>query len=438
MLSANAAGLNANHRSDPGRPAVAARSAAEPGRTGLGQYLMIALTAVTGSFASIALFIAITGWQDHLADLRFTNMARSHLQTMNAVLDDATGLLFSMRAYFESLDHPVSRTEYQTFSHSLRQRVVGLHDTGWAPRVTAAERPGFERAIRATGHPDFEIRERSADGRLVRAADRDEYFPILYSDPGAINRPILGFDLASEPMRNRVIARARATDRPAATPPLKLMNMQQPNGGVMSFIAVRNAASPDAPATVSPKVAGVVLGAFETEPMIANILASKLPMDTLEMYLFDPKGSPGNRLIYWHSPTTRPAPAEAALLAGRHWASTLELVDQQWGHRLRAVGELRRRRAELDGLGGARRRPHPDRIDRRLSLAHAAPHPAAGTADCQPARNRRGTASPRRQTGLSRPARHPDRAAQPPGVSRHRRKRAEAGAPRIRSGPALP
>jgi len=329
MLFANASGLTPNHRSDPGLwPGPGCRRG-QPGKTGLGRYLMIALTGVVGSFASIALFITITGWQNHLAELRFTGVARSHLQTMNSVLEDATGLLFSMRAYFESLDHRVSRTEYQTFSHSLRQRVVGLRDTGWAPRVAAAERAGFEQAIRAAGDPDFEIRERDADGGLVRAADRDEYFPILYSDPGTTSRPLMGFDLASEPMPNRVIALARATDRPAATPPLKLMNMQPPNGGVMSFIVVRNAALPnsDAPTTI----AGVVFGAFETEPMIANILTSKLPMATLEMYVFDLRGPLGNRLIYWHSPSGRPAPAEASLLAGRHWQTTLELVDQQWG-----------------------------------------------------------------------------------------------------------
>ena len=329
MFSARTGGLTASDRGLPDRPLTPPGRRARPSKTGVARYLMIAFTALIGSFASIALFITITGWQDHLAELRFTSAARSQLQTINSGLEDATGLLFSMRAYFESLDHRIRQTEYQAFSHSLREHVAGLRDTGWAPRVTAAERTGFEQAIQAAGEPGFEIRERGADGRLVRAAQRDEYFPILYSDPGPINRPIMGFDLASEPLRNRVIARARATDRPAATPPLKLLNMQRPNGGVMSFIAVRN---PTVPASdPPPPVAGVVLGAFETEPMIANILASKLPMDSLEMYVFDPKEPAGNRLIYWHSATGRAAPAEAALRAGLNWQGSLELVDQQWG-----------------------------------------------------------------------------------------------------------
>jgi diguanylate cyclase (GGDEF)-like protein len=292
------------------------------------RYVIIVLTGIIGVLTSTGMFVAIGGWQAHLAELRFTSLAHDNLQTINAGLKDATDLLYSMRAYFESLDHRASRAEYLAFSKSLRERVVGLRDTGWAPRVTAAERDRFERDIRATGLPDFQIVERNAAGKLVRAQDRDEYFPILYSDPSEINRPILGFDLASESMRNSVLARARTTERPAATPPLKLVNMQRPNGGVMSFITVNP--KEEAPGDGPQPVDGVVLGAFETATMIENILAAKVRLAGLDMFVFDPAASPGNRLIYWHAADATPAPSEASLLAGRHWQGTLELVDQRW------------------------------------------------------------------------------------------------------------
>jgi diguanylate cyclase (GGDEF)-like protein len=287
------------------------------------RYVIIALTALVGMFTSIGLFVAIEDWQTHLAELRFIGLARDHLQTINSGLKDATDLLYSVRAYFESVDRGVSRTEFQTFSRSLRERVVGLRDTGWAPRVTAAGRQAFEHAIQETGFPDFQIRERNAEGKLVRAGDRDEYFPILYSDPGEINRPIMGFDLASESMRNRVIVRARQTDGPAATSPVKLINMQRPNGGIMSFIPVDG--------REKGETAGIVLGAFETSKMIENILATKLNLVGLDVYVFDPAAPPANRLIYWHSTSGKPAPSEASLLGQSHWQGTLELVDQKWG-----------------------------------------------------------------------------------------------------------
>jgi diguanylate cyclase (GGDEF)-like protein len=290
------------------------------------RYVVILLVGIVGAIASVGMFVAISGWHARVAELRFTSLARDHLQTINSELQDATDLLYAMRAYFESLDHNVSRAQYTAFSDSLRERVVGLRDTGWAPRVTAAERDAFEREIRATGIPDFQIVERNAEGKFVRAQERAEYFPILYSDPSEINRPILGFDLASESMRKRVLARARATDRPAATPPVKLINVQRPNGGVMSFIPVTGGDGRDG----SRPVVGVILGAFETATMIENILAEKVRLLGLDLYVFDPDGPVGNRFIYWRSAHSRPAPSEASLLATRHWQGKLELVDQRW------------------------------------------------------------------------------------------------------------
>jgi diguanylate cyclase (GGDEF)-like protein len=298
------------------------------------RYAIIILTGIVGGLAAIGMYAAIRGWQAHVAELRFTSLARDDLQTINSGLRDATDLLYSMRAYFESLDHRPSRDEYLAFSKSLRERLVGLRDTGWAPRVTSARRDRFEQEIRASGFPDFQIVERNEAGKLVRAQDRPEYFPILYSDPSEVNRPILGFDLASESMRSSVIARARATERPAATPPLKLVNIQRPNGGVMSFITIsRQAEAPGdgpQPAAGPQPVAGVVLGAFETATMIESILAEKVRLLGLEMYVFDPAAPPGNGLIYAHADAAGPVPQEASLLAGTHWLGTLELVDQRW------------------------------------------------------------------------------------------------------------
>src|SRR5208283_3712448 len=78
-------------------------------------------------------------------------------------------------------------------------------------------------------------------------------------------------------------------------------------------------------------VAGVILGSFETAAMIQNFIAAKLHLRGLDVYVFDPNGHVGNRLIYWHTAGGRPPPAEASLLEGLHWQGTLELVDQHWG-----------------------------------------------------------------------------------------------------------
>ena len=319
---------------------------AEPDRTGAGdrgavtdprnqgarsyrwRWVVLLLIGIVGSCISIGMFAAIDGWDKHVADLRFSSEARDRLRIINSGLSDATDLLWSMRAYLETMRHPVSRDEYVAFSSALRSRVVGLRDTGWAPRVTAAGRDTFERDVRAAGIPDFQIVERGADGKMVRAAEREEYFPVVYSDPSEINRPILGFDLASERIRKDVLDRARTTDRPAATPPLRLMNMLRPNGGLLSFIPVRQRDT--AAGSMPAPIAGFVLAAFETETMIRNILDTKMTLGDLDLYVFDPNGAEGHRLIYWQTYSGWPVPDDTSLLAAPHWQGTLALVDQQW------------------------------------------------------------------------------------------------------------
>jgi diguanylate cyclase (GGDEF)-like protein len=290
--------------------------------------LALLLIGIIGCSVSVGMFAAIDGWERHVAELRFSSAARDRLSAINSGLNDATDLLWSLRAYLETTRPPVDRAEYVAFSSALRRRVVGLRDTGWAPRVTAAERDAFERAVRDTGPADFQIVERGADGKMVRAGNRAEYFPILYSDPAEINRPVLGFDLASESIRSVVLERARTTDRPAATPPLQLMNMRRPNGGLLSFMPVRSPGGGTGGATTP--LAGLVLGAFETEAMIRNILATKLNLRGMDLYVFDPNGTKDRRLIYWQTASGWPVADDAALLAATHWQGTLELVDQRW------------------------------------------------------------------------------------------------------------
>ena len=244
-------------------------------------------------------------------------------------MDHATDLLYTLRDFIQSTDHPVSRAEYQAFAKSQRTRIDGLRDTGWAPRVSADEREEFERTVRADGFADFEIREQGAAGTLVRARQRAEYFPILYPDPVERTAKVLGFDIASEPVRDATLRRALATGRSAATPPMRLITVKQAAGGFLSFLPVFGKDEPhDQPR-------GFVLGMFETGWMIDRILAARTRLTGLDIYFYNPAAPAGDRLIYWHPAATGPVPApiptEASLLSRLHWNATFHVVDQTWG-----------------------------------------------------------------------------------------------------------
>ena len=296
------------------------------------RYLIAVATAIVGTLLSAFAFVSVSNWDNRLADLKLQELAKNDQQTLNSDLQYATEVLYTLRAYYNTHGHTVSRSEFQAFAKDLRSRLVGLRNTGWALRVTREKRDAFERSVRADGFPNFEIWERDAQGHPIRAADRAEYFPILYPDPVEYTSQILGFDISSEPIRADALRRARASEQPAATPPINLITKAEADG-FMTFIPLypKDSAEQDMPHTP----AGFMYGVFGTAPMIENILGKKAIPSGLDIYFFNLNGDPRNRRIYWHSSQANSAPSavpsEDALLAGPHWMGHIRIADQEWG-----------------------------------------------------------------------------------------------------------
>jgi diguanylate cyclase (GGDEF)-like protein len=311
-------------------------------QAGLTRYLATVITAIVGTLLSVLAFVAVSNWEERLADLKLQQLAKNDQQTLSSDLQYATDVLYTLRAYYNTSDHAVSRAEFQAFAKDLRGRLVGMRNTGWALRVTRAERDGFERAVRAEGFPNFEIWERDAQGHRVRAGDRAEYLPILYPDPVEYTAQILGFDIASEPIRADAVRRARSSGQPAATPVIDLITKAEPDG-FMTFIPVYRSR----PAGEDTGPTGFMYGVFATAPMIENILEAKGLSAGLDIYFFNPAAPAGKRRIYWHASGANvgaqagaragapagppPIPGEEALLAGAHWTGTIRVADQEWG-----------------------------------------------------------------------------------------------------------
>ena len=238
------------------------------------RYVPVVLLALIGGLASIGAFLTVAHWEARIALLDFEDRAKSHEQALNVHLSNAAGVLFTLKAYFESTAHAIGAAEYEAFSASVRKRFVGLRDTGWSPRVTRNEREAYERTMQASGFTRFQITERNAEGELIRAQDRDEYFPILYSDPLAPNLIVLGFDVGSEKLRRQAINTALESGLPAATPPLTLVNQSRQQQGFMGFLPVYSLSWLDGHRVTT--VRGVVFDVFETGQMIGDVLASRM------------------------------------------------------------------------------------------------------------------------------------------------------------------
>ncbi|QDM17357.1 MULTISPECIES: bifunctional diguanylate cyclase/phosphodiesterase [unclassified Tardiphaga] len=305
------------------------------------RYTPAILAAVVGTLIALGASFAVSSWESRLDELKLQEIAEDYRQTLNSSIENATNILFTLRANYSSADRPIGRTEFQAYAKDLRSRLPGLRNTGWAPHVTRQQRAAFEQAVREEGFADFEIWERDEKGNRIRARDRDEFLPILFPDPQEYTKQIIGFDMYSEPIRAHATARARLTGRPSATPPINLITKEEPDG-FMAFVPVYpKFAGPHDPQRIPD---GFMYGVFGTAPMIENILGAKTLPAGLDIYFLNPKAPAGQRGIFWYPSRTRlqpaAAPTEDSMRAARHWSGQIRIADQEWTAIFAPTGEL--------------------------------------------------------------------------------------------------
>ena len=108
----------------------------------------------------------------------------------------------------------------------------------WSPRILAANRDTFESSLQKEGHPEFQITERHANKRLVRAGDRPEYTPVDFIEPYRGNEKALGYDLNSDGIRREALVRARDSGDIAATGRITLVQEHGNQYGMLTFIPI--------------------------------------------------------------------------------------------------------------------------------------------------------------------------------------------------------
>jgi diguanylate cyclase (GGDEF)-like protein len=77
---------------------------------------------------------------------------------------------------------------------------------------------------------------------------------------------------------------------------------------------------------------GIAFGVVDIDAMMENVIAERARMAGIDVYMFDPAGSLGERQVYWRSSLGRAvaAPTEASVQVGTHRQGEVSLLDQKW------------------------------------------------------------------------------------------------------------
>jgi PAS domain S-box-containing protein len=184
----------------------------------------------------IAIFIRVNSWENDQSLFEFRLRSQQFADTMRATLEEQRGFLEQLSDAFAS-HQPVTRQEFHGLVRTLLHRFPIIQAVEWAPSVQSADRVRFEAAQRAEV-PGFEIPQRAQSGELRSADDRNHFYPVTYVEPLDGNERAVGFDLASDETRRIAIEAATSSGNLAATAPIRLVQEQGSQYGVLLIDSV--------------------------------------------------------------------------------------------------------------------------------------------------------------------------------------------------------
>lgn len=178
-------------------------------------------------------------------------------------------ILYSIKGLYDSSEEVTSQ-EFKKIAKSILARHKDIQALEWIPKVEVTQRSVYEKK-RLSEFPDFEIIERSASGHMIRAKQRDVYYPVYFVEPYIGNETALGFDLSSSPTRHKTLLKAIDNGELLATRSITLVQESSNQKGFLLFIPIYDGI----PSTVQKrrlKIKGFVLGVFRIGDMLSSAI----------------------------------------------------------------------------------------------------------------------------------------------------------------------
>ncbi len=202
----------------------------------------VALPMLATFALTVVAFASVRHWEQERTRLEFEQRSSVYATRLQQSFDKYLDALDALERLF-TMSEKVDVHEFRNFVLPSLTRYPGLVGYSWNVAVKDQDRAAFELAARREGRNDFQVRQQS-DGRLERAANRDEYVVIRYIEPLEENRPALGVDALHLPNRREALLLARDSGKPAATGSVSLVQRGQRQDGLLIFHPIYRQGAP--------------------------------------------------------------------------------------------------------------------------------------------------------------------------------------------------
>ena len=307
-------------------PAAGGDRVARPRRY-MGRRLVFIAILLFGIAASAGASMAVWDWQSQLRTENFTRLAQERTQSIRTTLATTMTTVHAIRGLFDASSE-VDSAEFRAFVRSLEvsDSVQALE---WVPSISHALRDDFEQAARRDGFRDFEITERAGPDSMVRAADRDRYYPVYFVEPYDDNAPVLGYDLGSNRERLAALNAARDGGEAVATSRVTLVQETGEQFGFLIFLPIyRDGVVPETVSSRRADHVGFSLGVFRIGDLIASAMSNqRIASAPVDIHIFDLSDPAGSQRLYPASSTYETGDAVQASL---RYEEVLAVAGRQW------------------------------------------------------------------------------------------------------------
>lgn len=277
-------------------PSVVARGARHYHRLAL-------LSIIVGVMFSIVGFTILVANERTATRKSFEFASAERARAIQREITQDMAVVPALGAFYDA-SGTVNRDEFHAFTQHFLTLAPGVQALEWVPRIRSGERDAFERLARRT-FPHFQITERK-EQEMLRAQQRDEYFPVFFVEPYARNEQALGFDLASEPMRAVALYRARDSDAMIATQRIRLEQEKAAQFGVLLIQPVyHKGVALQSGRQRRANLLGFVLAVVRPGNFLDSAI-SGLPLAGLDIVLNDVSAPPAEQFLFFLPSRTRP------------------------------------------------------------------------------------------------------------------------------------
>lgn len=254
-----------------------------------------------GCVLSLGGFLGVRTGTENQPRNDFQRSSQTRVDAVQREIDNTFAVLRVLRPYFET-PRDQGPEAFDRFAGQTISAYRSLRSLEWAPRVRDPARQAFEAHLRAQSPGSPGIIAGPPGGKLTRAPNKPDYYPIEYIGPWNRAAPVLGVDLASSPATAAALKRAIETGEPSSTGKLKLS--EQDGDGVTTFLAVYDVSDKGQTAEWREEhCSGVVVSVIQASDLLASALRN-FSDPGIRTYVFDLSAAGPRQLLYPHSAST--------------------------------------------------------------------------------------------------------------------------------------